>query len=97
MAISDDGISFPPSSRLDHPVLYPDNDAFKAMEWQGGCEDPRVVESEDGTYVMTYTSYNGLARLMVATSKDLLSWEKHGSAFAHAHGGAFSDAWYETM
>jgi predicted GH43/DUF377 family glycosyl hydrolase len=26
-------------------------------EWDGGCEDPRVVESPSGEYVMTYTSY----------------------------------------
>lgn len=44
-----------------------------------GIEDPRIIESEDGTYVMTYTAYDGkMARLALATSKDLLNWTKHG-------------------
>ena len=44
-----------------------------------GVEDPRIVESEDGTYIMTYTSYNGkTARLSLASSKDLRTWTKHG-------------------
>lgn len=29
----------------------------------------------------------------MATSRDLLTWEKHGPVFAAAHGGAFKDAW----
>jgi len=44
-----------------------------------GIEDPRIIESEDGTYVMTYTAYDGkMARLAIASSKDLLNWTKHG-------------------
>lgn len=43
--------------------------------------------------MMTYTSYDGVARLCVATSRDLVQWEKHGPVFARAHGGAFADAW----
>jgi len=44
-----------------------------------GVEDPRIVESTDGKYIMTYTSYDGkTARLSIATSPDLLSWTKHG-------------------
>ncbi len=44
-----------------------------------GVEDPRIVESEDGTYIMTYTAYDGkTARLAVASSKDLTTWTKHG-------------------
>jgi predicted GH43/DUF377 family glycosyl hydrolase len=44
-----------------------------------GVEDPRIVETEDGLYIMTYTSYDGkTARLSIASSKDLMSWEKHG-------------------
>jgi len=44
-----------------------------------GVEDPRIVESESGEYVMTYTSYDGkTARLSLATSKDLKNWVKHG-------------------
>ena len=42
-------------------------------------EDPRIVESEDGTYILTYTSYDGkTARLCLASSKDLVNWTKHG-------------------
>jgi beta-1,2-mannosidase len=44
-----------------------------------GVEDPRIVESETGDYIMTYTSYDGkTARLSVASSKDLKTWIKHG-------------------
>ncbi len=44
-----------------------------------GVEDPRIVESEDGKFIMTYTSYDGkTARLSVASSKDLITWKKHG-------------------
>lgn len=44
-----------------------------------GVEDPRIVESEDGNYIMTYTSYDGkTARLSIASSRDLNSWTKHG-------------------
>jgi len=93
LALSEDGISFPSSGRRPVPVLYPDTDGYKDLEWQGGIEDPRVVESPEGMYVMTYTAYNGVARLFVATSHDLLTWEKRGPAFSAAHGGAFADAW----
>jgi beta-1,2-mannosidase len=93
LAVSSDGVHFDEFQRLSAPVLYPDRDEFQSLEWQGGIEDPRVVESEDGLYVMTYTSYNGVARLCVATSRDLLTWTKHGPVFAEAHGGAFKDAW----
>ncbi len=44
-----------------------------------GVEDPRIVEREDGRYIMTYTAYDGkTARLSLATSTDLLTWTKHG-------------------
>jgi predicted GH43/DUF377 family glycosyl hydrolase len=44
-----------------------------------GVEDPRIVQSKDGLYIMTYTSYDGkTARLSLASSKDLFNWEKHG-------------------
>lgn len=44
-----------------------------------GVEDPRIVESEDGLYFMTYTSYDGkTARLSIASSPDLIQWTKHG-------------------
>ena len=91
LAESTDGFHF---TRNSLPVLYPDNDAFKKYEWEGGCEDPRVVENEKGTYFMTYTAYDGkTARLMVASSPDLLHWIKHGSVFASAYDGKYVDKW----
>jgi len=44
-----------------------------------GVEDPRIVVSDEGMYIMTYTSYDGkTARLSIATSTDLKSWDKRG-------------------
>ena len=44
-----------------------------------GVEDPRIVQSETGDYIMTYTAYDGkIARLSLASSKDLKTWIKHG-------------------
>ena len=44
------------------PVMYPDTtQVSRTYEWDGGCEDPRVVAAVvDGKtlYVMTYTSWN---------------------------------------
>jgi predicted GH43/DUF377 family glycosyl hydrolase len=91
LAESDDGIHF---TRRAAPVLYPAEDGQKANEWPGGCEDPRCIETEDGVYVLTYTQWNRqIARLAVATSKDLLHWDKHGPAFAKAHDGKFAGTW----
>ncbi|MCU0397733.1 MAG: glycoside hydrolase family 130 protein [Cyclobacteriaceae bacterium] len=79
LAISDDGLHF---TRMPKPVFYPDNDSMKVYEWEGGVEDPRIVEDELGNYVLTYTAYDGkTARLCVATSSDLMTWKKHGLAF----------------
>jgi len=76
LAVSDDGLHF---KKEPEPVFYPSDDSMKVYEWKGGVEDPRIVESEDGTYVLTYTSYDGkTARLCLATSKDLRVWTKHG-------------------
>lgn len=91
LAVSTDGVRF---RRMPKPVFYPDNDALKAYEWEGGCEDPRVVESVNGVYVMTYTAYNGdKARLCVATSRNLTSWQKHGLAFDGFADGKYRNAW----
>lgn len=91
LAESTDGFHF---TRTAQPVFYPDNDAYKKYEWQGGCEDPRVVEDEKGIYYMTYTAYDGkVARLLVATSKDLLHWTKYGPVFADAYQGKYLDKW----
>lgn len=91
LAWSNDGIHF---TKYAEPVLYPENDAFKKWEWEGGCEDPRVVQHENGTYFMTYTAYDGdKARLMVASSGDLHHWTKYGPAFAQAFNGKYVDKW----
>lgn len=91
LAWSEDGYSF--KHRLTEPVLHPDTDKFSRYEWEGGCEDPRIVEAPDGSYVMTYTAYNGVARLSVATSTDLIVWRKHGPVFAKSHRQTFLNAW----
>lgn len=89
LAESADGIHV---RRRSTPVMYPDNDNAKEYEWPGGCEDPRVTVTEDGLYVMAYTSWNRkVPRLSIATSRDLIKWEKHGPAFAQAYNGRFKD------
>jgi len=79
LAVSEDGLHF---KRFPMPVLYPENDPYKDIEWEGGVEDPRIVEDENGTYYMTYTAYDGKkTRLCIATSEDLIIWRKHGVVF----------------
>lgn len=86
-AYSADGLNF---RRKTEPVFYPGNDSQKELENPGGCEDPRIAVTSDGTYVMFYTQWNKkVARLGVATSKDLIKWTKHGPAFAKAYNGKF--------
>ena len=83
LAESTDGINF---SRRPEPVLFPHEDAYIDYEWEGGCEDPRVVEDDQGTYYMTYTAYDGdVARLLIASSNDLIHWKKLGAVFRNAH------------
>jgi predicted GH43/DUF377 family glycosyl hydrolase len=87
LAESGDGLHF---VRRPAPVLYPDKDLQARYEWTGGVEDPRIVEAEDGTYVMTYTQWNrDVPHLAIATSKDLVHWDKHGPAFARADDGRY--------
>jgi len=87
LAESDDGIHF---TRHAEPVFYPANDDQKDREWPGGVEDPRIVESEDGTYVLTYTQWNRQTYTIgLATSKDLVTWVKHGPIFAGVAKGKY--------
>lgn len=87
LAVSEDGIHFKKGSK---PVFFPDEDFQKDFEWYGGCEDPRITESPDGTYIMTYTRYarDGIGpnrpRLGIATSRDLINWTKHGSPLSNS-------------
>ncbi|MBO9202166.1 MULTISPECIES: glycoside hydrolase family 130 protein [Niastella] len=78
--------------RWPAPVLFPTNDNQKEFEWPGGCEDPRIAVTENGTYVMLYTQWNKkVPRLAVATSNNLTTWTKHGPAFYKAYNGRFKD------
>jgi len=80
LAVSDDGVDF---TLQREPVIAPADDVWLPWEAEGGCEDPRIVETPDGDYVCTYTGFDGkVGTLMVATSDDLRTWTKHGPAFA---------------
>lgn len=71
LAWSKNGVNF---TRYEKPVLYP-TEPYEAL---GGCEDPRVVRV-NGTFYMTYTGFDGVtARLCLATSTNLVNWDKHG-------------------
>jgi predicted GH43/DUF377 family glycosyl hydrolase len=70
-AESMDGIHF---TRHSQPVFSPEAD----YEKDGGVEDPRLVKF-GGTYYLTYTGYNKKdAQLCLATSKDLVHWQRQG-------------------
>lgn len=87
LAESTDGIKM---KRSVSPVLFPGDDEQKEFEWFGGCEDPRVAVTADGTYLMLYTQWNNkVPRLGSATSKDLKVWKKHGPIFQDAYQGKF--------
>lgn len=87
LAVSEDGLHF---EKMPSPVFYPAEDSMKRYEWEGGVEDPRIVESAEGLYIMTYTAYDGnLARLCLATSPDLQNWTKHGLVLK----GKYTDTW----
>lgn len=59
--------------RLDHPLISREFD----YESQG-IEDPRIVKI-DGIYYITYTAYDGINAMgALATSKNLIHFEKHG-------------------
>ncbi|ACU63566.1 glycoside hydrolase family 130 protein [Chitinophaga pinensis] len=89
LAESSNGITM---RRTGKPVLFPDMDDQQEFEWTGGCEDPRVAVTEDGTYLMLYTQWNKkVPRLGAATSKDLVHWKKHGPIFQDAYNGKFHD------
>src|SRR3984893_13507480 len=68
---SSDGIRF---TRGAQPVFVP----AEEYEKDGGVEDPRLVKFGD-TYYLTYTGYNKKdAQLCLATSTDLIHWERKG-------------------
>jgi beta-1,2-mannosidase len=70
-AESSDGVHF---MRRADPVFSPAEDYEKG----GGVEDPRLVQFGD-TFYLTYTGYNKKdAQLCLATSKDLIHWQRQG-------------------
>ncbi len=94
LAISEDGLHFKkhpePVFYPDRDTMYVYEWNYRKREMSSpledckscyfdGVEDPRIIEDENGTYWMTYTAYDGdKARLSLASSKDLMSWTKHG-------------------
>jgi predicted GH43/DUF377 family glycosyl hydrolase len=84
-AESADGVHF---TRRSQPVLSPEADYEKG----GGVEDPRLVKFGD-TYYLTYTGYNKKdAQLCLATSKDLLHWDRKG-VILPAYKGNWNVGW----
>ena len=70
-AESSDGIHF---TRRDDPVLLRQKNMRKTAAWK----IPRLVQFGD-TYYLTYTGYNKKdAQLCLATSKDLIHWDRKG-------------------
>ena len=84
-AESIDGIHF---TRRPDPVLSPEAD----YEKDGGVEDPRL-QRFGGTYYLTYTGYNKKdAQLCLATSRDLIHWERKG-VILPAYKGNWNKGW----
>ena len=84
-AESADGIHF---TRRPEPVLS----AETAYEKDGGVEDPRLVKFSD-TFYLTYTGYNTKdAQLCLATSHDLIHWERKG-VILPAYKGNWNTGW----
>ena len=84
-ATSKDGIHF---TARPQSVLSPE----ASYEKDGGVEDPRLVEIDD-TYYLTYTGYNKKdAQLCLATSKDLIHWDRKG-VILPAYEGNWNVGW----
>ncbi len=84
-AESSDGVHF---TRRPEPVFSPETD----YEKDGGVEDPRLVRFGD-LYYLTYTGYNKRnAQLCLATSRDLIHWERKG-VILPAYKGNWNTGW----
>jgi predicted GH43/DUF377 family glycosyl hydrolase len=84
-AESTNGIHF---TRLSEPVFSP----AAEYEKDGGVEDPRL-QKIDGLYYLTYTGYNKReAQLCLATSHDLLHWDRQG-VILPAYKGNWNVSW----
>ncbi len=106
LAISDDGLHFTkqetPVFYPDEDAMKPYEWNYRKLNGESlvedckscyfdGVEDPRIIESADGTYIMTYTAYDGkTARLAIASSKDLINWTKHGLVLSQ---DIYKDLW----
>ena len=84
-AESIDGLHF---TRRPDPILFPE----AAYEKDGGVEDPRLQKFGDA-YYLTYTGYNKKdAQLCLATSRDLIHWERQG-VILPAYKGNWNKGW----
>jgi len=84
-AESTDGIHF---TRTIAPALS----ALAPYERGGGIEDPRLVQFDE-TYYLTYTAYNKKdAQLCLASSKDLVHWQRLG-VILPAYKGKWNVGW----
>jgi predicted GH43/DUF377 family glycosyl hydrolase len=84
-ASSDDGLHF---TRRPEPVLSPE----APYEKDGGVEDPRLVKI-GSLYYLTYTGYNKKdAQLCLATSADLIHWDRKG-VILPAYKGKWNIGW----
>jgi predicted GH43/DUF377 family glycosyl hydrolase len=92
-ATSEDGIHFTSSPE---PVMHSE----APYEKGGGVEDPRLQKIGD-TYYLTYTGYNNVdgvgpdkkdAQLCLATSKDLIHWQRQG-VIIPAYKGKWNVKW----
>jgi beta-1,2-mannosidase len=84
-AESTDGLHF---TRRPEPVLSPE----APYEKDGGVEDPRLVKI-GSLYYLTYTGYNKHdAQLCLATSRDLIHWDRQG-VILPAYKGNWNVGW----
>lgn len=66
-------LNFELIERHETPIIFPQND-----HESHGVEDPRIVKI-DNLFYLTYTSYDGVNALgCLATSTDLITFNKHG-------------------
>ncbi len=74
------------TERNEQPLILREFDYEKH-----GVEDPRIVKIED-TYYITYTAYDGVNAMgALATSKDLVHFEKHGIITPHVNYQEYED------
>lgn len=84
-AISEDGIHF---KRQDKPIFR----SNECVEESQGAEDPRIVKIGN-TYYILYTAYDGKkCRIAMATSPNLIEWDKRGVILDHEKFGNNKDA-----